>query len=167
LPSCQRVHEHLVKLHADGGRASEFFYQIAANPSSEITLHVAGRTLLNVEVPLEKQMQAVIKELYRPTTPEAGTELAKLFIEAEEAYFQFIDPELCGTISLEPLVGNKAGPPVYLTERLKPEQRRQYAEAMAKVREGFVALRGKMGDSIRMDLCVRCIDGVLKDAKRG
>ena len=167
LPSCQRVHEHLVKLHADGGRASEFFYQITANPSSEITLHVAGRTLLNVEVPLEKQMQAVIKELYRPTTPEAGPELAKLFIEAEEAYFQFIAPDPCGTISLEPLVGSKAGPPVYLTERLKPEQRKIYVKAMTKVRDGFIAVRDKVGDIGRLDLCVRCVEAALRDARVG
>ena len=167
LPSCQRVYQHLVKLHADGGRAAEFFFQITANPSSEMTLHVAGRTLLTVEAPLDKQMQAILKELYRPANPEAGAELAQLFFDAEDAYFQFLDPELCGTVSLEPLMGNKAGPPIYLTERLKPEQRAIYATALSKIRERFASVRNRVADVIRMDTCLRCIDSALKDAKQG
>ena len=34
LPTCRAVHQHLQALHADGGRACEFFYHILANPAA-------------------------------------------------------------------------------------------------------------------------------------
>ena len=111
------------ELAADGGRATEFFFHITANPSSELTLHVAGRTLAAPEEPLDTHLHAALNELYAPPNAESLGALATFFLDAEDMYFRHLPADECGTISLEPLVGDRPGPPVYLRDRLQTEQR--------------------------------------------
>ena len=113
LPACRRVHRHIARLAADGGRACEFFCHILANPSSEVTLGVAGRTLARPERSLEDVLGETVEELYTPRDGAARDGLVRFFLDAEEAYFRHIPGEICSTISLEPLDGDRPGPPVY------------------------------------------------------
>jgi len=163
LPTCRRINEHLRQLAADGGRACEFFFHILANPSSELTFHVAGRTLADPRVTTEKALAAAIDELYRPKSNSARDDLARLILEAEEAYFQPIDPAECGTLSLEPLVGDKAGPPIYLTQRLNATQRADYARRLRAIKEEADNLRAEVGDAQRMENVARCLENGIKD----
>jgi hypothetical protein len=165
LPTCRRVHQHLAVLAADGGRAVEFFFHILANPSSELTLHVAGRTLADPGTRLEQHVAAAVDELYQPLSAEARDGVAQWFLAAEDAYFRHLPGELCSTISLEPLVGNRPGPPVYLSERLDRPQREAYSRDLRRLAGEFQNLRPQLrspGRVERIDACLRRVQADLK-----
>ena len=163
LPTCRAVHQHLQALCADGGRACECFYHILANPSSELTWHVAGRTLVDPQAPLEKHLHAALEELYQPRDADSREALAQFFLEAEEAYLRHLPKDECGTLSLEPLVGNRPGPPVYLRDRLKPEQRAAYAAARERLSSVFSKLQPALQSKPRTDRVRACLAAVRKD----
>lgn len=159
LPTCQAVHRHLQALHADGGRACEFFYHILANPSSELTWHVAGRMLANPQAPLEKHLHEVLEELYQPRDIATRNALARFFLEAEDAYLRYLPKDECGTISLEPLVGSKPGPPVYL----RSEQRAAYAVDLERLSNEFARLQPSLRAKVRSGRVRDCLAAVRKD----
>ncbi len=165
LPACRRVHQHLQKLYTDGGRACEFFFHIAANPSSELTLHVAGRSLAAPTESLEQHLHAVIDDLYQPRDTDTRDALARFFLEAEEAYFRHLPPDECGTLSLEPLAGNQPGPPIYLRQRLKPTQRQAYARDLARLTHDFETLRSKLPAAPRLERLGACLQHVADDLR--
>ena len=49
--------------------------------------------------------------------------MAEIFIRAEDAYLRHVPSLRSGTISIEPLVEDHPGPPVYITKQLTTEQR--------------------------------------------
>jgi hypothetical protein len=163
LPTCRAVHRHLQALHADGGRACEFFYHVLANPSSELTWHVAGRTLVGPQAPLQKHLHAALEELYQPRDADSREALAQFFLEAEEAYLRHLSKDECGTLSLEPLVGDHPGPPVYLRDRLKPEQRAAYAAEMERLSGVFSKLQPALGSKSRAARIAACLAAVRMD----
>ena len=163
LPTCRAVHAHIQALHADGGRACEFFDHILANPSSELTWHVAGRTLADPQAPLEKPLGAVLEELYQPRGTAPRDALARFFLEAEEAYLRHLPRDECGTLSLEPLAGNRPGPPVYLRNRLKPEQRVAYAAELERLAGVFSKLQPALASKPRAKRIAACLAAVRKD----
>ncbi len=163
LPTCRAVHRHLQALQADGGRACEFFYHILANPSSELTWHVAGRTLANPQVSLETHLDAVLEELYQPRDAATREALGQFFLEVEDAYLRYLSKDECGTISLEPLVGNRPGPPVYLRDRLKPEQRVVYAAKVERLTASFAKLQSNLQAKARSARVAACLAAVRKD----
>lgn len=165
LPTCRAVHQHLQALHADGGRACEFFYHILANPSSELTWHVAGRTLMDPRAPLEEHLHAALEELYEPRDAATRVRVARFFLEAEEAYLRHLPKDECGTLSLEPLVGNGPGPPVYLRDRLKPEQRVAYAAEIERLSGVFSKLQPALKFKPRAERVAACLAAVRKDVQ--
>ena len=163
LPSCRAVHRHLQALRSDGGRACEFFFHILANPGSELTWHVAGRTLADPQAALEKHLRAALEELYQPRDAATRDALAQFFLEAEEAYLRHLPQDECGTLSLEPLVGNRPGPPVYLRDRLKPEQRSVYATEIERLTRAFSKLQAALQSTPRVERIAACLAAVRKD----
>lgn len=163
LPTCRAVHGHMQALHGDGGRACEFFHHILANPSSELTWHVAGRTLSDPKAPLEEHLLPVVEELYQPRDAATRDALAQFFLEAEEAYLRHLPRDECGTISLEPLAGSRPGPPVYLRNRLKPEQRVAYASDMERLSVMFSKLKHELGSKLRVKRIAACLAAVRRD----
>ena len=163
LPTCRGVHRHLQKLHADGGRACEFFFHIAANPASELTLHIAGRTLAAPAEPLEKHLHSALDELYQPRDADARTALAGFFLDAEQAYFRHLPADECGTLSLEPLISNESGPAVYLRDRLLPAQREMYAREIGRLTGVFEKLRVDLPTAPRVGRITACLSAVPKD----
>jgi len=110
LPTAKRVGLHLQDLHRDGGRACEFFAHILANPGDEITQWVAALAMRDPGRGWEKHLQHAVKELYHPPRDSTAQNLAEWFVRAEDAYYRHLPAALCGTVSLEPLVSNAAGP---------------------------------------------------------
>jgi hypothetical protein len=163
LPTCRRVHTHMQKLFADGGRACEFFFHILANPSSELTWHVAGRTLAEPQAALEKHLHAALEELYQPRDTATRDALGQFFLKAEDAYMRYMPEESCGTLSLEPLVGNRAGPPIYLRDRLKPDQRAAYAAQIESLVSESEKLQTGLRSPVRSGRIRRCLSAVRED----
>jgi hypothetical protein len=163
LPTCRHVHAHLRQLAAIGGRAVEFFYHILANPSSELTFHLAGKTLADPGVALEKQLASLVEELYQPRSALVRDGLVNLFLSAEDAYFQSPDDGSCGTISLEPLVSSEPGPPVYLRDQLSPKQQFAYGESLRKLTAKFRKLQPELRSTKRASRILECLENVQVD----
>lgn len=163
LPTCRHVHEHLLELSAQGGRAVEFFYHILANPSSELTFQVAGKTLADPQEPLEKQLAVALEELYQPGTTGVRDGLVKFFLAAEDAYFQSPGKGDCGTISLEPLVSSEGGPPIYLRDRLSREHQIAYARNLGKLTAEFKKLQPDLRSVRRANRVMACLKNVQAD----
>jgi hypothetical protein len=164
LPTIRSVGEHLRDLHADGGRACEWFYHILANPGCEISTWVAARTLAEPGAGWQRHLAASIERIYRTTKPATRDGLAEGFLAAEHAYLRHLPDVRSGTISMEPLVSSDPGPPVYLTKRLTADQCRAYAEDLLRVRQSFANLAADVPDKKRIPFILRAIDNVRKDA---
>ena len=163
LPTLNRVGRHLEELFREGGRACEFFFHIRANPGDEVCFWAAGRTLAAPRTPWMKHAESSVEQLYRVTRVSARDDLLALFLEAEEAYFRHLPPNECGTISLEPLVGDRPGPPVYLSKRLNAEQRKAYRGDLNRIRARAAKLAPDIPDKVRMRKVLACLDNVLSD----
>ena len=123
----------------------------------------SGRTLADPQAPLEKHLRAVLEELYQPRDTATRDALAQFFLEAEEAYLRHLPRDECGTLPLEPLVGNRPGPPVYLRDRLKPGQRAAYAAEMERLSGMFSRLQPALQSKLRVQRIVACLAAVRKD----
>ena len=162
LPTCRANATHLNELYGDGGRACEWFYHILANPGDELSTWVVGKTLAEPATPWRKHFDSSIEQIYGTTKTSVRDGLGEAFLAAEDAYLRHI-PKFCGTISMEPLVSSKPGPPVYLTKRLNASQRAEYAASLRTVRALFAKLQPEVPEKKRIAFIVRAIDNVQKD----
>jgi len=165
LSTARTQGEHLRDLADDGGRACEYFYHILANPGDEVSFYVAGKTMMDMRTPWREHLRTTIEELYRVTRTSTLDALVNLFIQAEDAYFTRIPAVFSGTISMEPLVGDRPGPPVYLTERMTAEQRRSYAVDLENIAEGFRRIAADVPERARVAKILQCIQNVNADLK--
>ena len=166
LPTVRRTGEHLRSLAEDGGRACEYFFHIAANPGDEVSLWVAGRSLADPQTSWLSHLRAALTPLYGITRASTTDALAALMIEAEEAYFRHLPPDTCGTVSLEPLESNSPGEPVYLSQRLTPAQRTEYARDLEGLEADAQRLTPDVPRWDKMDAIVRCVGNVRQDLAR-
>jgi hypothetical protein len=124
----------LARLHADGGRACEYFYRPFANPGEEVSWRTGARIMASPETPPETALGDAVEAVYGVTGEDRAT-LAAWFTRAEDAYFsraRFTAGH--GSLSLEPLIWaeNPAapGPPIYLRDRMDAAARAGYAREM-------------------------------------
>lgn len=164
LPTCRRQGEHLAELYAEGGRACEYFFHILDNPGDEISFRVTGKLLSEPETPWRDHLQSVLAELYETSTESARYELTELVVRAEHAYFRFLPDSLAGTISMEPLVSDEPGPPVYLTKRLSKQQRAEYSETVEGLADEFENLEPEVGANEKLTRTVTCLRNAARDA---
>ena len=163
LPTARTQGERLKELADNGGRACEYFFHIRANPGDEVSFWVAGKLLSDIATPWQKHLSATLEQLYDVSKPATVDGLASLFVEAEDAYMKSIKPMFGGDISMEPLVEDHAGPPIYLTKRLTAEGRAQYHAALQRIAQGFRKIAPDVPEKTRMAKILRCIENVQKD----
>jgi hypothetical protein len=162
LPTLKHVGTHLEALSTEGGRACEFFFHILANPGDELSFWLAGKTLSDPLTPWEKHLEEAVESLYSVSKRSTRDTLLNLFLEAEEAYVKHLPAGFCGTISMEPLVSDHPGPPVYL-KRLTSEQRGEYGQALTRLKVQAQKLLPKLPGDTRVNKIVRCLDNTLAD----
>ena len=162
LPTVRRQGEHLAQLAADGGRACEYFFHILTNPGDEVSVHVEGKTLADPATSWQRHLASTLEELYGVTKPATRDALAALFLDAEDAYLQYLPSLRSGTISLEPLIGDRPGPAVYI-RRLTAAQRAAYADRVDAVTAGFRKLAPDVPGRRRIGLILRCLANVQRD----
>lgn len=165
LPTIQSAGEHLKDLHAEGGKACEWFFHILANPGCELSTWVAAKVLTQPSVGWQRHLNDSIERIYRTSRVSIRDGLAEAFLAAETAYLRHLPSLRSGTISLEPLVSAKPGPPVYLTKRLTQPQRAAYSSDLQRVQAQFKKLERDVGEKTRVPLILRCIDNVQKDLR--
>jgi hypothetical protein len=165
LPCLASVVPHVDRLRADGGRACELFFRITANPGDELSLLVCGRLLDADPGDWRRVLAEEVRAVYRPATERTATALEDVFLRAEAAFFDNATGlNRIGTISLEPLVSDHAGEPVYLLNHMAPTALERYVGEMRRVQDAARELVGFVGDRDRVEAIIRCIDGALHDA---
>lgn len=165
LPALRRAGEHLQQLSEEGGRACEYFFHILANPGDELSFWLAGRTMSDPASPWKKHLISSVEELYPGSKITTRDALVELFLDAEEAYFKHLPAESSGTISMEPLVSDRPGPPVYLTKRLNSRQRAAYAEDLKGIQARFEKLLPDVPQKDKMRTIIGCLVNARKDAE--
>ena len=163
LPTIRSVGDHLQQLHAEGGRACEWFCHILANPGCEISTWVAAQMLADPGAGWRTHLNHSLERIYRTNRVSTRDDLAEAFLAAENAYLRHIPDFSSGTISMEPLVSSAPGAPVYLTKRLTPDQRQAYSADLHRVRAQFEKLAPDVPEKRRVRAILRCIDNVQKD----
>ncbi|MGW8178679.1 MAG: hypothetical protein ACWGQW_07945, partial [bacterium] len=166
LPTLRLVGDHLRDLASEGGRACEYFFHILANPGCELSTWLAGKVLDDPETPWATHLSNSVEELYGVSQPELRDDLVQLFLDSEDSYFKHLPPRLSGTISMEPLVSDNVGPPIYITERLTEEQRKAYREDLLEIKSRAEKLAPNVPAKQRMDLVARCIGNVIQDIEQ-
>jgi len=163
LPTVRRDSEHMSELYTEGGRACEYFFHILENPGDEISFWMAGKTLSEPLVPWHEHLVASIQELYGALQRSTAEGLAEIFIRAEDAYLRHLPSLRSGTISIEPLVEDHPGPPVYITKQLTAPQRAQYRDDLKSIAADLRKLAPVVPDKKRVQRISRCLDYAIND----
>lgn len=163
LPTFQHQVEQLKSLYADGGRASENFMRILANPSDEISMRVIARFETATTQDWRVILDDLLREIYRPSNDAALQQLASIFIDAESAYFDDATVNQNFDIELEPLIGSEAKPLTYLTRNMNSEQRMNYRVRLGKILARAESIRDEVGNRPRFEQLLLCLRNVLGD----
>ncbi|HUU29044.1 MAG TPA: hypothetical protein VM123_14645 [archaeon] len=155
----------LRKLWKDGGLACEYFYRPFANPVEEVSWRTGAKILASPSTAPEQALAQAVSAVYGAAGKDLEA-LAELFKRGEEAYFSRAGFKAgSGSISLEPLIwkSNPAapGPPVYLRDRMSPDDRKNYAKELEELKaelQGIVIPNQEL-----IGKTLKCIDGTLKD----
>lgn len=168
IPYTQRSGAHLEKIYEIGSRAVEYNSGPLINPAVEVNVAFGGRKLKDVDGNSRGLLEEVVAELYQPRTTAAAKILTNLFIEAENAFFEALEPLYpevsppLGEIHLTTLFGTEPGPATYLAPSPKTKGHEWYlTKAMtAKARKVYQSrLDGSLHDLNRVATNIR-------DAKR-
>jgi hypothetical protein len=155
----------LARLHADGGRACEYFYRPFANPVEEVSWRTGARVLAAPETPPETALAEALAAVYGVTGADRD-HLGDWFARGEAAYFSRARFSVGhGPLSLEPLVWaeNPAapGPPIYLRDRLDVAGRVAYARDLEGLKRELAAMA--IPNEAAKQQTLASIDGTLAD----
>jgi hypothetical protein len=165
LPHAQMTANAIRSLHADGGRAFEFFMGPVANPQYSLMTHYVGLLLNNPETTCEKALSQVVERLYAPKGREVNADIVRWLLEVEKAYMSRGGDISSGEFDFEPLDGVTAGEPIYLT-RLSPEALTGFGgdlEKLAKQVPGFASHCRQNAEILRIGAC---LENVLRDVRQ-
>ncbi|HKW97529.1 MAG TPA: hypothetical protein VJN43_07330 [Bryobacteraceae bacterium] len=163
LPTVRRDAEHLAELHGEGGRACEYFFHILENPGDEVSFWVEGKTLRDPATPWREHLAGSIEELYGTRSRAATEALSQIFLRAEEAYLNFLPSLRSGTISIEPLVEDHPGPPVYITRRLTAAERGRYRDDLKSIEADLKNLAADVPEKTKLEKISRCLTNAMHD----
>ncbi|HYM05975.1 MAG TPA: hypothetical protein VEU11_05395, partial [Terriglobales bacterium] len=104
-----------------------------------------------------------IEELYGTSRRSTTEALAGIFTRAEEAYLRHLPSLRSETISIEPLVEDHPGPPVYITRQLTAEQRAQYRDDLKTISADLRKLAPDVPDKNRVPRISSCLDNAIHD----
>jgi len=165
LPTAKRATLDLQVLYREGGRAVENFMHIKANPGDEATIRLQAAIELNPDANWEEAYKLILSKMFSPVSPDVTIQLFDLFVEAEDAYFRNLknyDP-YSADISLEPLVSNKTGDPVYIFQQLEKGGIIQYEAAILDLISKSESLQKKVGNKALMEKVTTCLRNTRKD----
>ena len=169
IPYTRRTGQHLEALYADGGRAVEYYMGPSWNPGVEVNVAFGGRKLADVSADNGALLRQVLDELYRPRDAGAAAALARVFEEAEDAFFACSRlrteeaEETWGQIHLTPLFGRRPGAPVYLHNAITDETREEYFRRLRALLPCLDRLEGQCRSRGRIARIRRCIHSVLAE----
>ena len=164
IPTLREPARHVAELVADGGRATETFNRVPANPGDEVSLWVHAHVVREPSRPVEAILDGVLDELYRPRSAAAREGLAALFLEGERAFFErWRSPRKGLPIYLETLGADRPGEPQYVTRHMAPEALPGYERDLVALRAEVDRLVPEVESREKLSLVGHCIDGALGD----
>ena len=165
LPHAEMTAKSIRSLHEDGGRAFEFFMGPMANPQFDIMTRFVGLLLSNPQQSWEQALSQVVERLFEPLNGRVTADIVRWLIEVERAYMIRVGDISSGEFDFEPLKGETAGEPIYLT-RLSPEALRQYGNKLERLSKQLPALGAQCRRPQELQLIGRCVENVLRDARQ-
>jgi hypothetical protein len=164
LPTAKRAVQNLQTLYKEGGRSVENYMHLTANPSDDVTLRVQALIELHPAMPWERAYKKVLKKLFVPRSAAAAADLFEFFVQAEDAYFENLtDYKPNGHISLEPLVSDKVGEPIYLIRTMSVQGRRNYLREVEALLAKAETLRAGVKNEALMAKVVTCLKNTRED----
>jgi hypothetical protein len=152
-------------LHEDGGRAFEFFMGPMANPQFDIMTRFVGLLLSNPQQSCEQALSQVVERRFEPVNRGATADIVRWLIDVEHAYLTRVDDISSGEFDFEPLKGESAGEPIYLT-RLSSEALTGYGNDLDRLSKQVPALGTQCRCSKELQLIDRCMENVLRDVRQ-
>jgi hypothetical protein len=141
----------------------------ARPPLHMITLKARGYLLANPEETVESTLRIAVDEIFSPQNSSVSESLAGLILDAERAYFDRVYAQsgnkIAGEFDFEPLVGDNAGPPIYL-DRLSPTQQQEYGKELESIDTRLKKLAASVKHKDRLNDILRAIQNVLADISR-
>ena len=165
LPTAKRATMDLQVLYSEGGRAVENFMHIKANPGDEATIRLQAAIELNPAANWEEEYKVILSKMFSPLSNDIRNQLFNLFVNAEDAYFENLkkyDP-YNADISLEPLVSDKTGEPVYIFQQMNKEGMKNYLVAIEQLISKSESLENKIANKELMKKVTTCLKNVKKD----
>ena len=142
----------------------EVFFHITANPGDEVSVRHTAALLRDPTRSSDEALREALTTLYAPHDGTALDDLADLFRRADAAYFERAhDVPASATLSMEPLVSDHVGPPVYLTKHLDAAGLDAYEADIAALLARCPALEPRVTDPAMVRLIATCLRGVLAD----
>ncbi|GCE20119.1 hypothetical protein [Dictyobacter kobayashii] len=161
LPHAELSRSRIASLAEDGGSAFEFFAGPLVNPQYEMMTKFVGTILTQPTMSTKEGLALVVEDMFAPRSSGVREELVQLFLQAETDYFSRIEP-VSGEFDFEPLIGEEAGPPIYL-DRLPADTVQQYRHDLYSWNEAFAPLIKAMHKTEAAIKIVHCVHAVLRD----
>ncbi|MEO8766102.1 MAG: hypothetical protein ABI416_17500, partial [Ginsengibacter sp.] len=165
LPTAKRACDDLLALYRQGGRAVENFMHIITNPGDEATIRLQAAIELNPAANWQQEFKLILSNMFSSTLPGVNNQLFTLFINAEDAYFENLktyNPE-SAAISLEPLVSDNTGKPVYIFQQMDKVGMTKYLSAIEQLILKSESLQKKVGNRLLMEKVSTCLKNTRKD----
>jgi hypothetical protein len=165
LPTAKRATLDLQALYREGGRAVENFMHIKSNPGDEATIRLQAAIESNPGANWKEEYKMILSKMFSPISPAAKNQLFVLFVNAEDAYFENLkkyDP-YAADISLEPLVSDKTGDPVYILQQMSKEGMKKYLSAIEQLILRSESLQNKVANKALMKKVTTCLGNTKKD----
>jgi hypothetical protein len=165
LPHARMTGQNIRALHEDGGRAFEFFMGPLANPQFDLMTRYVGLLLQDPEQSCEQALSQVVEGVWEPKNARVTADIVQWLLELEGAYMDRVGDISTGEFDFEPLQGETAGEPIYLT-RLSREALKGYEDDLDLLSKQLPALAAECRCPNEMRLIGGCLENVLRDVQR-
>ncbi|HLH53310.1 MAG TPA: hypothetical protein VKY92_06810 [Verrucomicrobiae bacterium] len=165
LPHAQMTARSIKSLHEDGGRAFEFFMGPLNNPQYNLMTRFVGLLLQRPDLSCEQALSRVVDHMFSPKSKTTSEGIIEWLLEVEKAYMGRVGDISSGEFDFEPLKGETAGEPIYLT-RLSSDALAGYEADLSRLFKELPGLAAGCRRSRELSLITRCVDNVLRDVQQ-
>jgi hypothetical protein len=160
IPTIYHSSLRLKDIFKAGGLACETYVRTRGNPGDKATIEVVARILANPEKDITSALKETLEFIYGPVNNDVLSELAKIYGEAEDAFFSNYsgsDQEL-----IEVMPRAQTTPESSYFKNMKPSLKEAYSKTMNSLYLRVKALTGKVENNHEMELLINCFTNILQ-----